>query len=1028
MSKGEAGKAAVEKLIQAFHANREDYIKPGSSYNETQLRSDFLNPFLEALGWDVLNKKGAPQHVREVVHEITVGVDEDDKDQLPKRPDYALRVGGKKKLFVEAKKPSVSIETDKKPSFQIRRYGWSARMAVSVLSNFDQLAIYDCRPQPKPDDEALIARIALYHYTDYIDKFDEIYDKLSRESVYSGRFDQIFGAEEDFAGTASFDQYFLKQIERWRLELARDLVQRNPALKQKELNFLLQRLLNRIIFLRICEDRTLEKYQALLEVKTYDDLKQLFETADQRYNSDLFDFIQDQLSLEVEIGSDVLVGIFRELYYPESPYAFSVVEPSVLGDIYELFLGGEVVLNGTAGVQVVDKPEVVESGGVVPTPRYIVDEIVERSLSPLCQDKTPDELLSLRIIDISCGSGSFLLGAYEYLLNYHLEWYLKDDAKNHPNSVYEGVGGQWHLTLQEKQRILRNGVYGVDIDVRAVEVTRFSLLLKVLEGESRETIDNQLDPPGMRALPNLTSNVRCGNSLTDEKYSEYDDEALTNLELFESINPLDWSKVFPSIIQSGGFDAIIGNPPYIRIQKMVKYSPEEIEYYQSPISPYTCAKGNNFDKYFLFIERGLSLLKSSGRLGFIVPHKFFTIKAGKALRELITSGGHLAEIVHFGVQQVFGNKSSTYTCLLFLVKQGLPAFSVEHVTDLDSWRRGSQGAILTYESKNFDDREWVFVSHGAQQLFERLRAENPTVLKDVANVFVGMQTSADKIYIIHPKEQTDTLVVFDDLNGDTHAVEKAILRPCLHDVSLEPFGTPVSNAYMLFPYRIQGGKAVVYSQEEMASKFPQCWIYLSAHKEALKERSISGGTPNIWYRYGRSQSLTKFDGSPKLVWPVLSLEPRYTYDEQGICVTGGGNGPYYALRPHDDTILSIYYLQAVLSHPVIEAMVRARSSKFRGGYGSHGKQFIVDLPIRTIDFSVPEEKAAHDQIVKFVESLIKATDDRASVKTPQERDTLSRQCSMLREKIEQKVGQLYGINPDDLEVVKDLTTPSEESI
>ncbi len=486
MNDKETSSERIQELVEQFKHNYQLYAQPRSDYNETQLRADFINQFLLALGWDVYNEKRAPQYLREVIQEDTVEVEEGG-ELLKKNPDYALRLGAERKFFVEVKRPSIAILTDKKAAFQLRRYGWNAGLAVSVLTNFDKLVIYDCRPRPQADDDVRVARLEVYDYTEYVSKFDEIHDKLSYEAVCSGQFDEYFGVQEEREGTEPFDQYFLEQIEQWRTLLAQDLILQNSTLSQEELNFLVQQLMNRIIFLRICEDRALEKYKTLHQVQTYADLKELFLKADQRYNSGLFDFIEDKLSLHVEVSREMLVNIFRELYYPESPYAFSVVEASVLGEIYELFLAKEIcVRDGT--VNVLEKPEVAASKGVIATPKYIVETIVKRTLDPLCKEKSPVQLAQLRVGDISCGSGTFLLVVYDYLLNHYLEWYLQDGAAKHSDKLYQGTQGVWYLTLTEKQRILLDHIFGVDIDAQAVEVTRFSLLLKVLEGEREEAV------------------------------------------------------------------------------------------------------------------------------------------------------------------------------------------------------------------------------------------------------------------------------------------------------------------------------------------------------------------------------------------------------------------------------------------------------------------------------------------------------------------------------------------------------------
>lgn len=1011
----EQARQIIQALVDGFMAHRAEYVQSNSDYNETQLRTDFLNPLLVALGWDVFNEKQASQHLREVVHEDTVEV-EDGTGIFTKKPDYTLRLGATRKFFIEAKRPSVAVDSNNAAAFQVRRYGWNARLPISILSNFDKLVIYDCRVRPKAEDDVRVARLKVYDCTDYMTQFDELYTQLSRDAVYSGAFDEQFKVEEERAGAEPFDEYFLTQIETWRAQLAQDIAQQNSSLIQAEINFLVQRLLNRIIFLRICEDRELERYQALQKVQTYDELKALFLQADTRYNSGLFNFIEDQLSLNITVSSPVLISIFQELYYPASPYAFSVVEAGILGEIYERFLAKHIIVDRQK-ITVEDKQEVAASQGVVPTPKYVVDAIVHKTLTPLCADQSPNELAHIRIADIACGSGSFLVTAYEYLLNVYLESYLREGAEYQSGKIYEGSQHTWHLTLPERQRILCEHIFGVDIDPQAVEITRFSLLLKVLEDVPAAAITAQWQQHHARALPNLDTNVQCGNSLVDSAYFDYDEAALSDDTHFAQINPLNWTTAFPTVLAAGGFDALIGNPPYIRIQNMVRYSPREVQYYQSTTAPYTCARSDNFDKYSLFIERGLSLLNPTGRLGYIVPHKFFSLQSGQALRKLLAEGQHIIKIVHFGVQQVFGKQRTTYTCILTLVKQAASGFTVEHVSDLSAWQRGESGEVIAYPADYLAETPWEFVSPATHQIFERLRADYPTPLEQVADIFVGVQTSADKIYILEPVEETATVVTFVDVDDVPWSIERGILRPSLKDVSLPAFSHPQANTHIIFPYAIEDQRARLYTPAQMQEHFPQCWAYLNAHKATLEQRNIQGGTPETWYRYGRSQSLTKFDGASKLIWPVLSLEARYAYDDQAIVFTGGGNGPYYGLRPLPETELSIYYLQAVLSHPVIEAMVRAIGSPFRGGYRSHGKQFVMGLPIRQIDFTNAKERRLHDKIVGQVKALIQATERAASATLSLQRQQAQHQAQHLRRAIEKQVSDLYHITATDLVTV-----------
>jgi hypothetical protein len=227
------------------------------------------------------------------------------------------------------------------------------------------------------------------------------------------------------------------------------------------------------------------------------------------------------------------------------------------------------VIRLTEGHQakVEEKPEVRKAGGVYYTPTYIVDYIVKNTVGKLCAGKRPRQIDSIRILDPACGSGSFLLGAYQYLLDYHRDWYQKDGTGKHTKEIYQGRGGQWYLTIQEKKKILLNNIYGVDIDPQAVEVTKLSLLLKVLEGENQDTLERQMKLFRERALPDLESNIKCGNSLTGPDFYNGHQMSFFDEDAFE------WRSEFAEIIGKGGFNIVIGNPPYLYSCLFRRYRP-----------------------------------------------------------------------------------------------------------------------------------------------------------------------------------------------------------------------------------------------------------------------------------------------------------------------------------------------------------------------------------------------------------------------------------------------------------------------
>lgn len=985
------------KLVEAYQEHFKQYNRP--DYNETEVRNDFVNPFFEILGWDVQNKKNLPQHLREVKHEASVFVEENGK-QVKKKPDYEFHVGSTPYFFLETKKPNVDIMTSKEAAFQTRRYGWNGNLEISVLSNFTDLVIYDTSVRPEENDKPSVAQVAHFHFTEYVDKFDEISRLLSYETVISGDFEKTFANISSSLKKEPFDKYFLSQIKKWRLVLSKDIIKHNSIVKQGTLNIFVQKLINRIVFLRICEDRELEKYESLKNIGTYAELKRVFVAADKKYDSGLFELIEAE---QFEISDSILVDIFKELYYPNSCYEFSIVDPFIIGQIYELFLEEEIVIKD--GIVVAErKPEIVDSQGVVNTPKNIADIIVKTTLAPLFSDEKFTEWDSYRIADICCGSGNFLLSAYEFIINRYIEYYMKNslDMAIQKGLLISDVGNNFKLSYEKKREILRNNIWGVDIDILAVEVAKFSLLIKLIEDSSLYEMESFAKNNNCRILPSLDNNIKNGNSLVDEKYIEFNSNILNDPEMVEKIKIFNWENEFAG----EKFDAIVGNPPYIRVQNMVHFSENEYEYYKSAVSKYETAKSDLLDKYFLFMEKGLQLLKPKGKMGYIIPHKFMLIKSGTSLRKLLSEKKYVKQIIHFGTEQVFKGRS-TYTCLLFIEKNERKTFEIGFVKDINRFYATESAEMKEYPIEYLSAAPWTFLSNEIVQTLEKKR-DKCQPLDSLADIFVGLQTSADPIYIIESKSEKNGFIKFIDCNGIEQEIEAAITKPCIYDMQLEKYAKIEENRRIIFPYYQEGKKQVLYLIDEMKQLFPKTLKYFESFKEELCKRSINNMSGNNWYQFGRSQSLKRFVKGEHLVWSVLATQGNYVYDTKTICFTGGGNGPFYGLEKKDDTKESLFYIQAVLNYWMIEMIVKSKASKFRGDYYSHGKQFVAQLPIYRINFDDSNEVKIHDEIVDTVKNLMKLKNKRDEQQTKPQKETYERLIQIEDNKLDGLISKLYG--------------------
>ena len=506
----EQAKSEVAGLCSYFATNRNAFFAPG--VKEAHIRQSLIDPLFEALGWDVSNRERTAPQYREVIPEDSLDV-----EGQQKAPDYAFRVGTLTKFFAEAKKCGVNINADAGPAYQLRRYGWSAKVAVSLLTDFEELAVYDCTIRPAPGDKASRGRILYLRFDEYADRWREVWDIFSREAVWSGAFDQ-YASSKRKRGTSEVDAEFLKEIEGWREALARNIALRNKDITSDDLNSAVQLTIDRVVFLRMAEDRGLESYGQLLKLCERDGIYHRFmqdhcRPADQKYNSGLFHFQKeagvseepDRISPKLAVDDKVFKQILQGLYFEHgSPYHFGVLPVEILGTVYERFLGSVIRLTPGHQAKVEEKPEVRKAGGVYYTPNYIVEYIVKHTVAKQIEGRSPAQLAgfprstasvpagssgrqdggaTFRVLDMACGSGSFLLGAYRCLLDYCLKWYIEHKPESHRKAVYKDPRtGQWRLTIEEKKRILTTHIFGVDIDSQAVEETKLSLLLKVLEG------------------------------------------------------------------------------------------------------------------------------------------------------------------------------------------------------------------------------------------------------------------------------------------------------------------------------------------------------------------------------------------------------------------------------------------------------------------------------------------------------------------------------------------------------------------
>jgi len=977
------GKEQAAALVRAFAEHSSYYVS--AAYDETSTRERFINPLFEALGWDVLDAEGRGPLRDVIFHQRlhrqggVAGEDAWDEDltaeQLADRapqvriPDYAFRVHGALRFFVEAKRPNAGISR-RGPAFQVKSYAWTTRIGVSVLTDFRQLRAFDCRTRPdyQQPSAGLLPDLDLT-YTSYPDVWDTLWSTFSREAVAAGSLDRLTGVRA--RGALPVDEAFLRELTGWRAQLAQDLVDRNEGLDQYQVAEATQRILDRLVFLRVVEDRGVEPNLVLRRyARTTDAYRQVchqFRRLDGTYNGQLF---AEHFSERLEVGD----GLFQHLVaslYPPAPYRFDVIGADLLGAVYERFLGKEIIVADHTAT-LVDKPEVRHAGGVYYTPRWVVDHIVATTLSAALAARTtrkrtrvsPADVAGLRVLDPACGSGSFLLGALDWLINWH-EHYYTEHPDEDPGRHYLAANGLRQLTSDTKAALVTTCLYGVDVDPQAVEVAQMSLYLRILQAETASTLgeSQQIRLFHGALLPSLSRNIRDGNSLLSD--SQVPPAVLFDTRLARRINPLDWTDDrhgFGQLLREhGGFDAVIGNPPYTRVQVLRRERPEETRAFEQS---YRTASGS-FDIAGLFVEKALTLLRpagtgrdNGGQLGFIVSRQFTETDAGTPVRRLLTEGGHLVELVDFSAGLVF--EASAYTVLLHASAGANPFFRLTRVPPPPSGK-GLQQALaadgtlshqLPAAELDTGTDFWTLTLPSETALLERLAATHPSLGAVSGNsIFQGVVTGADPVYRAldagpDPDRPDCRLTRPQAAGGQTVSLERALLRPVLAGRSdLRRFRVDESAEWLLLPYRQVPGvdHYALIPPVVLARDAPRAFAWLKSQEDQLQQRWPGGWTEVNWSGFSGRKNLEKFE-RPKVLVPYMVDELCASYDTDGhffVNVATGG----YGVELDPDYGLAWQYVAALLNSELLSWTLRFYSRAFRGGWFAARKGNLQRLPV-----------------------------------------------------------------------------------
>lgn len=836
----DAAKAELRVLVDRFNQilKKEGDIK---SKEEEKTKKDLIRPLFErVLGWNFEEDVTAEEKIS--------------KGWV----DYGFRMNDVPKFFLEAKALREDLDN---PKFfqQAVSYAYYKHCAWAVLTNFETVKILNAEWEAP---NYLYSHLMTIKCSEFLDRFDDLW-LLSKESFEQGLLDRLAERFGKRTKRITFDRQLLDDFTRFRDMFSKNVAKLNQhrKLTEEELDESIQRILNRLIFIRNCEDKGLEEkklWEAKNEARVWKKVKEAFAYYDKHYDSKLFTYdltdpkkvhLCDTLDIDDGILREIIDGLYRTKDKSVS-YDFSIIDADVLGTVYEQYLSHILRKTGRRA-KLAENHMHRKEQGIYYTPTYIVDFIVRNTLGEMLKDKKVD-VERIRVLDLSCGSGSFLIKAFDVLDEYYL--------KNYKEYSQTQLDFKINIPFKRKSMILQKNIFGVDLDRQAVEIAQLNLLIKIAEKG--------------HLLPILEQNIKCGNSLID-------DEKIAGDKAFK------WEEEFKGVMRESGFDVVIGNPPYVNVETLPQDEKDFLKKYE--------VYAGKSDLLYYFYNKGISLLKPNGLFGFITSRYFLEATHAKNLRKYILENCEILKILDLSNLPVFKDVG-IHTVILILKKTAHKPTGKNKIfyKDLSAIEqlRDHKGTLL--KQSDFSENAWTVGTETGLMLFRKINTYKMETLGNISVIEQGQKSGLNSAFTV----TKDTI--------KENKLEKEFIRKLVKNSYIKPYSIEDRGLYLIYA-----------SDEVNKDNAPNIISYLHKFQKDLEARAEACDGLYPWYRLQRPRSKELFDAKEKIIVPYRAERNQFGYDDQQRYNDGGDvriivmkNSEYptkYVLAILNSKLMNFYY-------------------------------------------------------------------------------------------------------------------------